>query len=514
MRVLLVALSLLLVSCARPPSVDVAGERLVGKRDGNSIAFLGVPYAEPPLGDLRWRAPQPLASTQPERDATRFAPACMQTMRILDWYRDVAETFGGSRNYYPDLEISEDCLYLNIWTPDLDTDAAAPVMVWLHGGSNISGWSYEPNYHGRPLAEEGVVLVSIGYRVGLFGFMSHPDLDPAEPVANFGLWDAIAALQWVQANIERFGGDPGRVTLFGESAGAHNIVTLMLTEPARDLFHAAVAQSTTAVDLADAPLEAARSRGTRLAEVMGFDGDDALTKLRAAPAAELLTRFVESVSAGYESPVVDGQLLERHPWDIVQSEDFSTVPLIIGTNADEWWDYVDADVTRDDVVRTAMGLNNVDRVTALWAVGGETSHRRAIDRLTTADEFLCTSQALAARIVETGGDAWMYFFTRVREDDGGAALRAYHGAEYPYVFNTHDSYMATTGTDRELTRVIQAYWMNFAANHNPNGDELPDWPTFAASDLPVQELGDVVRTIPAPEQALCERFDPRGRGPG
>ena len=506
MRVLLVALSLLLAACARPPSVNVAGERLVGARDGNTIAFLGMPYAEPPLGDLRWQAPRPLTSTQPERDATRFAPACMQTMRILDWYRDVAETFGGSRAYYPDLEISEDCLYLNVWTPSLDRDELLPVMVWIHGGSNVSGWSYEPNYHGRALAEEGVVLVSVGYRVGLFGFMSHPDLDPDKPVANFGLWDIIAALQWVQANIERFGGDPGRVTLFGESAGAHNVVTLMVAEPAKGLFHAAIAQSTTAVDLGDAPLDVALERGARLAGLMGFNGEDALTKLRAAPADELLERFVESVSTDYESPVIDGQLLKEHPWDIVQSEDFSTVPLIIGTNADEWRDYVDANVTREDVVRTAMRLSNIDSTIALQAVSDESNPRRAIDRLTTADEFLCTSQALAARITETGGEAWMYYFSRVREDPGGEILGAYHGAEYPYVFDTHDSYMRTTDWDEALSDIMQSYWIAFAKSGDPNVEDRVPWQRFQPTGYPVIEFGDSVRIVEPPESALCAGF--------
>ncbi|MGI9223245.1 MAG: carboxylesterase family protein, partial [Woeseiaceae bacterium] len=190
MRRLFVALALLLVAaCTREPAVEVSGETLVGKHDADVIAFLGVPYAEPPVGDLRWRAPQPLTSTMPRRDATQFAPACMQTMRILDWYRYLAETFGGSRDYYPDLEVGEDCLYLNIWTPTLDRDARLPVMVWLYGGSNISGWSYERNYHGQALADTGVIVVTVGYRVGLFGFMSHPDMDPTAPVTNFGIWD-------------------------------------------------------------------------------------------------------------------------------------------------------------------------------------------------------------------------------------------------------------------------------------------------------------------------------------
>ena len=217
-----VALLLLaLIGCDRTPTVDIDGEVLTGMyvEDGKVAAFLGVPFAEPPVGDLRWRAPQSLATRVEHRDVTEFAPACIQTMRILDWYRWMAESFGGSVDEYDDLEISEDCLYLNIWTPALDSHAEMPVMVWIHGGSNKSGWSYEHNYHGHKLALEGVVVVSVAYRQGPFGFLSHPDLPADEARANFGYWDLIASLQWIQDNIRDFGGDPDRVTLFGESAG-------------------------------------------------------------------------------------------------------------------------------------------------------------------------------------------------------------------------------------------------------------------------------------------------------
>ena len=169
--------TLLLVSCEPgAPAVSAGGETLIGLRmeDNKVMAFLGVPFAEPPVGDLRWRAPQPLTATQMRRETQEFAPACMQSMRILDWYRYLAELFGGSRDYYGDLDVSEDCLYLNIWTTMLDNAAKQPVMVWIHGGSNKSGWSYEPNYHGHKLAQQGVVVVSVAYRHGVFGFLT-PD---------------------------------------------------------------------------------------------------------------------------------------------------------------------------------------------------------------------------------------------------------------------------------------------------------------------------------------------------
>ena len=396
MRCLLPLLVLFaLAACSAEPSIDVAGETLTGKHDANVVAFLGVPYAEPPLGDLRWRAPQPLLTKMPRREATQFAPACMQTMRILDWYRYMAETFGGSQDYYQDLEVSEDCLYLNVWTPTLDKSANLPVMVWLHGGSNISGWSYERNYRGQALADQGVVVVSVGFRVGLFGFMSHPDLDPSEPISNFGLWDIIGALHWIQANIDRFGGDPGRVTLLGESSGAHSVVMLMAADEARGLFNRAIGQSTGGYGLEMSTLAEVQKRGADLAAAMGFDGDDALEKLRAASAQELLTRYVEDVSTEYQNPTLDGALFTKSPWESFTAGEFRNIPLIIGTNADEWWDFIDPDSTADDVIRTANELSYSDPHVALQAVTNEALPREAIDRLRNAEGYVCPSQALA-----------------------------------------------------------------------------------------------------------------------
>jgi para-nitrobenzyl esterase len=180
------------------------------------------------------------------------------------------------------------------------------------------------------------------------------------------------------------------------------------------------------------------------------------------------------------------------------------VQLIIGTNADEWWDYIDQDRTEEDLQRAVKDLLYIDGAAATDAVRNEADVRRAIDRLKTADYVLCSSQALAAMMNAAGNDAWMYYFTRVREDEGGEKLRAYHGAEYPYVFATHDPYMRATGADLELTRAMQAYWTSFAASGDPNNQDAPDWPRFEATDFPVQELGAKIRTIPPPEPDLCD----------
>ncbi|MEE8426603.1 MAG: carboxylesterase family protein, partial [Woeseiaceae bacterium] len=331
---------LTLAACDTDPTVNVDGEILLGTHvEGGEVAeFLGVPFAEPPVGDLRWRAPQPLATKVERREVTKFAQACMQTMRILDWYRWMAEQFGDSADYYDDLEVGEDCLYLNIWTPALDSHAEMPVMVWIHGGSNKSGWSYEHNYHGHKLAQEGVVVVSVAYRQGPFGFLSHPDLPDDEPRTNFGYWDLIASLQWIQDNISEFGGDPDRVTLFGESAGAENILVLMFADAANDLFHRGVMQSSAGFGLVRmSTLADEQQRGRELANSLGLPEDNNLEALRQVPADKLLEVYDQLFSGYYHSPAIDGDLLFESTWDSIHNRDFGGRQLMIGSNYHEWY---------------------------------------------------------------------------------------------------------------------------------------------------------------------------------
>lgn len=494
----------LLAGCQPASSVTIDGELLVGKNENGVETFLGVPFAEPPVGDLRWRAPQPLRTKVARRDASAFAPACMQSMRILDWYRYMAETFGGSRDYYDDLEISEDCLYLNLWTPSLDSIAKRPVMVWVHGGSNRSGWSYENNYRGHVLAAQGVVVVTVAYRQGVFGFLSHPELAGEDAVANFGLWDLVAALKWVRENISAFGGDPDRVTLFGESAGAENIFALAMSEPANGLFHRAALQSTAGFGLDMPSLDDEQSRGVSLANLVGAESLDALRKV---DARQLLDIYEANFSDHYHSPARDGQLLDTSTWDAIQNRDFHGHDLVIGTNAAEWYDSVDKDATEDDVLATARDNPRTGGENALEFVAGESDPRRAMDRLITAGEMLCPSQNVAANRTASGGKAWVYWFSRERQDAGGKAVGAYHGAEYSYVFGVHDSYMTTTPHDLELSAAMQRYWINFAATGDPNADDLAEWPLFERPDPQVLELGDSIRQIPAPEAGLCSAFE-------
>ncbi|MBT8442090.1 MAG: carboxylesterase family protein, partial [Gammaproteobacteria bacterium] len=478
--------------------------RGVSDPDTGVMAFLGVPFAEPPVGALRWTAPRPLADKRGYRDTKEFAPACMQKPRILEWYRDYAEIFGAPRDSYAPLVVDEDCLYLNVWTPSLAPEQPMPVMVYVHGGSNNSGWSYEIPYHGQYLAKQGVVVVTIAYRLGAFGFLSHPDLD-GDAVANFGLWDQIAALRWVKRNISSFGGDPGRVMVFGESAGAEDILALLFAGPADGLIDRAALHSTAGFGLRQPSLDEERARGTGLAHALSVP--NSIDALRAIAAEQLLDVYDEHFGTYYHSPAVDGQLLLESTWDSIRGESATGVPIIIGTNADEWLEDVDPDADMEMVQHRGNRLKHIDADTALRAVSGETDPREALDRLFTADDMLCPSQFTANRWNERGGDAWHYYFTRVRDGDAGRQVGAFHGAEYTYVFGTNYVGMPVSNVDRALTRTMMKYWIQFAASGDPNSDWAPDWPAFVAPDFNAQELGNTVRTIARPEADMCASFD-------
>ena len=497
------------LSFASEPQVVVNGEALHGIQvdSFNVAAFLGVPFAAPPVGNLRWQGPRKYQSTGDFRDASAFAPACMQKQRIVDWYRDLAELFGNSRNVVADLPVSEDCLYLNIWSPAIGSSEKLPVMVYVHGGSNRSGWSWEPNYHGHALAQHGVVVVSIAYRLGDFGFFAHPELDQGPVIANFGLWDQVAALQWIQDHIEDFGGDADRITLFGESSGSANIVALMFAENTDDLFQQVILQSTAGFGLRDVrSLADERQRGIRFAQALGNGEPLTVAQMRAIPADELLQR-ADDISRGYyHSPVLDGTLLSESVSSKLSSGRFRARPMIIGSNAEEWYAYIAEDADAASEQKMAEEFFPSHAAAALDAVAAEPDIRTRMDRLRTAAQMLCPGQFFAEEMSAAGADTWMYWFSRSREGRAGELWRAYHGVELPYVFGTHDEWMETSETDLQVTAATMSYWLQFAKTGNPNGPATADWPDYSKPGFNVQEINKPVRTINAPEAELCRIY--------
>ncbi|MBU3671411.1 MAG: carboxylesterase family protein [Sinobacteraceae bacterium] len=512
-------------AASRAAEVQLVGERLIGRQSpiAGINAFLGVPFAEPPVGPLRWQAPVDYLGRGGVRRAERFAPACLQTPRILDWYRGMAERFGASRSVFEDLDTSEDCLYLNIWAPAKPSKKPAPVMVFIHGGSNRSGWSFEPNYHGHRLAAEGAVVVTIAYRLGVFGFFSHPELAQQSVTANFGLWDQLSALRWIQRNIASFGGDPSRVTVFGESAGAGNIAMLMVAPQARGLLHRAILQSGGDFGWPGLrSLAAEQARGLQLAAAIDAKAPPDLAALRAMD-AERLMRLAEQVFRDhYHAPVMDGVLITQSiAQQLAPAQPLSPAPqltqprvplgsLLIGTNANEYYAPLARDTARAAFDRALASAEVLNTAEVRAALRDEADLATAIDRLQTADSMLCPAQQLASATAAVGIPTWMYQFSRVREGAVAAQLRAYHGAELPYVFGTHDAWLPTTDIDRQLTRTLMRIWVKFAATGSPEGAGLPRWPQFRSQVAPnVMGFAATPGLIDIPEPTLCRLYRSR-----
>jgi len=495
-------------------SLQVNGETVSGAPSPTTgvDAYLGLPFAVPPIGELRWRAPVDFMGRGGTRTASAFAPACMQSMRILDWYRGMAERFGAERSVFPDLAVSEDCLYLNVWAPRQRGERPLPVMVFFHGGSNRSGWSYEPNYHGHRLAAEGAVVVTIAYRLGVFGFFSHPQLAGERGAqANFGLWDQLAALRWVQRHIAAFGGDPARVTLFGESAGGGDIAALMLSPAARGLMHRAIIQSGGDFGWPGIRrLEAEQARGLELARAIDAARPPDLAALRRLDAEQLLEVGERVFSKHYHAPVVDGVVVTAQLPEQLAGGDWPLQQLLIGTNANEYYAAdqrgagdaaIDAAVAAADVLKT---------VEARAALGSATDAADAIDRLATADSMLCPAQQLAAEVARAQRPVWTYHFTRVREGRAAADLRAYHGAELPYVFGTHDAWLPTSADDDRLTGEMMRAWVRFAATGSPADPAGAVWPAFGSGQSDrVLRLDAVTTLVDPPEPVLCRIYRER-----
>jgi len=510
-------LSANVAASAGAPRVIANGEELIGSwavANPRVAVFKGVPFAKPPIGPLRWKAPRVNQPRHGPQTALEFAPGCMQTRYTTDWYARVAAAFG----HPPEVAsqpngVSEDCLYLNIWTPQVDATAKQPVMLWVHGGSNKGGWSYEPNYIGENLATRGVIVVSIAYRMGVFGFFSHPLLDngDGEPVANFGLLDIAHGFDWVKAHIRPFGGDPDNITLIGESSGAGDISDLISiqTSPVQK-YTRAILQSSASGLARRRTLADEQALGQQLIVDMGFENIETAEQLRKIPARDLLNASM-SMTDHYFDAVIDGLTMQTSPIKSFRNMTRSNVDLLIGTNADEWYMYIDKHTDPSNLAEAARQRSPTHADRLLRAVEHYGEVRRALDHLQTAGDTLCPSRYLAGRISQLGGRGWVYHFTRQRAGAGGEQLGAYHGTEIPYVFDTHDDWLPTRDVDHALGNAVMDYWVQFARTGNPNLPGRPQWPLYHARSPMVMELGDDIGQAKPHDQALCAILGPENR---
>lgn len=429
------------------PTVTVDAGTLAGTVDAASgvYVFRGVPYAAPPVGDLRWRAPAPLVGWTGIRLADRLGKNCMQDQI----YGDIDPFAAG---------VSEDCLNLNIWTTSTDARAPRPVMVWMHGGGYTAGFGGEARHDGARLARKGAVVVTLNYRLTALGFLAHPALAAESPQGasgNYGILDQIAALQWVQRNIARFGGDPARVTIFGESAGGASVGALIASPLAKGLFHRGILQSGNAIG-GTRIRDSVYAEGQRFAASLGVMGvgAEAAARLRAIPAESLLRAMRPSNgSGGFTNAFAtrltrDGWVLPRSVDSALSSGRANVVPIIVGATSGEG--------------------------------DGAYASARAFARLTTAQ----------------GAPAYLYMFTRVGDDSLNRRRGAYHSADITFTFGLPKPIQASAGTttyDATLAETMTDYFVAFAATGDPNGVPAAGkralWPVYDARTDPYMELG-------------------------
>lgn len=458
---------------------------------GDVRAFKGIPYAAPPVGDLRWRAPKPAAHWEGTRKADEFGPVCMQ---------------GGGNQ-----KMSEDCLYLNVWTGANATNEKRPVMVWIYGGGYNGGSGSQPMYDGEALAKKGAVVVTFNYRLGAFGFFSHPELTKESDrrgAANFGVMDSIAALHWVQQNIARFGGDPKRVTIFGESAGAGMVANLMTIPSAKGLFVHALGESSAWSTARIAPLSTlaeAEAVGVKLADGLGAKS---LAELREQPA-----EAIQKAGRGM-GPVVDGYLIAEDPGKVFAAGKQIDVPVLAGSNRDESFASIPKTAAEFvDQARTRFG-ELADAYLKLYPADSDDQARESAF-YSGRDEMAFVMRNWA-RLTEKSGKskAFVYYFTeqppRLPNARGpfapGPHGSATHVSEILYAFGHLDGSRTWTDSDRQVADAMSSYWVNFARSGDPNGKGLEKWPVFVGKNQSVKVFGNPPEGVESPSEAQLAFF--------
>ena len=442
-------------------AVRIQSGNITGRDAGEVRAWLGIPYAAPPVGDLRWRPPQPPPEWPGVKAMDRAGAACIQA------------ALGGIGAIT--LAQSEDCLTLNVWAPKNARQAA--VMFWIHGGAFVEGSGGIPMYNGAALAHQGVVVVTINYRLGPLGFLACPELSaesPGEPDANFGIMDQIAALQWVKKNIAAFGGDPRNVTIWGESAGAMSIYLLMISPPARGLFARAIAESGPIFGPMRTLAQAESSGAGRMHEWGAAD----LHVLRALPAKTFASAGLRDAA-----PVIDGKYVPEEPRRVFAEGRQAAVPFLLGANSFE------ASLM---VLFGGIGQRLAEMLGANGRKLYSEDPRLRAEQIFSDAGFLEPMRFLAGHTDQAGQAAWLYYFSYVAERRRTNSRGAMHGGEIPWVFdNLGSGLMAAVSTDadRRMADTVSGYWVNFARTGDPNGPALPRWPAYRASTDRLLELG-------------------------
>jgi para-nitrobenzyl esterase len=515
------------------PVIRTASGAVRGITEGDVDVFKGIPFAAPPVGEYRWRPPQIVTPWEGVREATEFGPNCAQA----GWGAAPGSIAPGS---------SEDCLYLNLWRPaNVKPGEKLPVMVWIHGGGFTGGSGSNPQNYGDHFARQGVILITINYRLGRLGFFAFPALSreyPEEPKGNYGYMDQIAALKWVQKNIAAFGGDPKNVTIFGFSAGGVSVHSLMTIPAANGLFQKAIGESSGARDgvLTGRPISkenadpfypvSAETTGVNFARKHEIEGTDAaaLTKLRALRVEEIVDGGQETDGQGgpriYSGPILDGKLVVETAESAYKEGRQAKVPLIIGSNSAEiGGPFVNASSSKEELFSLFGGLK--DEVKAAYDPDRNKEFAEVQTEFNTDWVWAEPARFAARAFVAIGEPAYMYQFGYV-PDAMKQMMRfgAGHGSEVGYVF---DNLMNRDGSpvtpkDKEVSKMMNTYWANFAKKGDPNGNGLPKWPVYTTQKneiLDVQPDGNLVgkpdprkARLDVIEKAVTMRYQIQSRG--
>jgi para-nitrobenzyl esterase len=500
MRTVLLAIAITaapLMSLASGATATVEQGVLQGTKEAGLTVYRGIPFAAPPVGDLRWRAPQPAAKWEGVRPADKFAPQCVQSI--------------------PGITTSEDCLYLNVWTPAKSASAKVPVLVWIYGGGFAVGGTSVPMYSGEKLAQKGVVLVSIGYRLGPLGFLAHPGLSAESPQhvsGNYGLLDMIAALQWIKKNIAAFGGDPNEVTIFGESAGGIAVSQLCASPLAKGLIQGAISESGGSFG----PLRAAGAPGENMrplaiAEQDGLAfainaGAESIEELRKLPAEKLL-----AAQRGMAWPNVDGWVIPSDQYSLYDAKKFSDIPVLIGYNSDEGasFSHDSSPKAYIDGVHKRYG-SFAESLLKAYPTGEKSVPKTARD-LSRDAAFGWGTWTWARLQSERGSSKVFYYYfdqhPEYSDDSPQAGHGSPHGMEVEYVFEhvTGGPSGKPSATDLTISDAMATYWTNFAKYGDPNGKDMPSWPAFSDAHPELMYFAGTPHTGPLPNEEGLKALD-------
>lgn len=493
----LLGTSLLFISCttAPPAQIEIEDGTLQGAVENDLYVYKGVPFAAPPVEDLRWKAPQPVEKWEGVKQVTEFAPSPYQ---------------GGN----PPAGKSEDCLYLNVWTPAKSGDDKLPVMVWIYGGGFGGGTTADPVCSGVELAKKGVVVVAVAYRVGLLGFLAHPELSN-ESInnisGNYGLLDQIAGLKWVQNNIAAFGGDPTKVTIFGESAGGISVSMLCASPLAKGLFQRAISQSGGSFG----PTRPTTYPGENMKTLIQAeaDGEAYVQRTGASSITELRKVSADSLPGSRGWPIVDGYVIPDVQTKLYEEGKYNDVPVMIGYNSDEGASF-SREKTREEYIENVTRRYGkfADTLIAAYPPGeiGVAKTARDLSR----DAAFGWQTWIWARLQSQTGDSkvFYYYFDKhpdYPEDSPRYGYGSPHGQDVAYAFMTLNTQKPDflTQSDLDLSEIMGTYWTNFAKYGDPNGEGVPEWPAFSDANSKVMYLDANPHIAPVPSEKSMKVLD-------